>query len=240
MRFPACLRSLLLAVALVSPARAADAIKIMPLGDSITQGNTKQDSYRRPLWHKLTDAGYQVDFVGSEKSNFTGRPAHPDFDEDNEGHYGWTIPGVLEKLDGWLALNKPDIVLLHLGTNGKESGAEKAAELEQVIALLRKHNPKVVILLAQLITGGDINGLIPPLATKLNTPASPIILVDQSAGWEWQPGADTVDGCHPNERGEEKMAVKWFDALVKILPKPGKMRGDKNEGRTGEKPGKKK
>ncbi len=199
---------------------AADPITIMPLGDSITQGNTKQDSYRRPLWRKLTAADYHVDFVGSEKTNFTGHAANADFDEDNEGHYGWTIPGVLEQLDGWLEQNVPDVVLLHLGTNGAESGAEKAASLEKVIVTLRKHNPKVVVLLAQLCSGGDVNALIPALAAKLKTQQSPIIVVDQAQGWEWQAGADTVDGCHPNERGEEKMAQKWYDALTKVLPKP--------------------
>jgi acyl-CoA thioesterase-1 len=212
--------AVLLLSAIAAGLMAAEPVKIMPLGDSITQGNTTADSYRRPLWHKLVDAGYHVDFVGSEKTNFTGRPAHPDFDEDNEGHYGWTIAGVLEKLDGWLGQNNPDIVLLHLGTNGKEPAAEKLGQLEQVVALLRKHNPKVVVLMAQLITGGEINQGIPGLVKKLNTAQSPVILVDQSAGWEWEAGKDTVDGCHPNERGEEKMATKWFDALAKILPKP--------------------
>ncbi|HYE06389.1 MAG TPA: hypothetical protein VEL07_12820 [Planctomycetota bacterium] len=133
------MRLLLLLVSLSVPGspHAAEAIRIMPLGDSITQGNTQQDSYRRPLWHKLAAAGYHVDFVGSEKTNFTGAAAHPDFDQDNEGHYGWTIPGILERLDGWLAQNVPDVVLLHLGTNGNESGIEKAAGLERVIATLR-------------------------------------------------------------------------------------------------------
>jgi lysophospholipase L1-like esterase len=213
----------LLLLALIAPvAAAADPapVKIMPLGDSITQGNTAQDSYRRPLWHKLVDAGYRVDFVGSEKTNFTGHAAHADFDEDNEGHYGWTIGGVLEKLDGWLGQNNPDIVLLHLGTNGKESTADKLAGLEQVVVTLRKHNPKVIVLMAQLITGGDINQGIPPLAKKLSTKQSPVIVVDQATGWQWEAGKDTVDGCHPNATGEEKMAVKWFDALTKILPKP--------------------
>jgi lysophospholipase L1-like esterase len=216
------LHRLAILVLLAAAVAAADqvAVKIMPLGDSITQGNTSQDSYRRPLWHKLVDAGYHVDFVGSEKTNFTGHAAHADFDEDNEGHYGWTIDGVLEKLDGWLGQNNPDIVLLHLGTNGKESAADKLAGLEKVVGLLRKHNPKVIVLMAQLITGGEINQGIPPLAKKLSTPASPVIVVDQASGWEWEAGKDTVDGCHPNERGEEKMAVRWFEALTKILPKP--------------------
>lgn len=86
------------------------------------------------------------------------------------------------------------------------------------------------MLLAQLCTGGEVNALIPALAKKLETAGSPIIVVDQATGWEWQAGADTVDGCHPNERGEEKMATRWYDALTTVLPKPAaaaKTRGKK-------------
>ncbi len=38
--------------------------KILPLGDSITQADFNYNSYRRPLWHLLNEAGYSVDFVG--------------------------------------------------------------------------------------------------------------------------------------------------------------------------------
>ncbi len=202
---------------------AADPVKIMPLGDSITQGNTQQDSYRRPLWHKLKDAGFTVDFVGSEATNFTGHAAHPDFDEDNEGHYGWKITGVLPKLDEWLDKNTPDIVLLHLGTNDQDKAPVILANLEQVIVKLRTHNPKVTVLFAQLITNwgelAEVNKAIPDLAKKLTTDQSRIIVVDQASGFIY-PG-DSVDGCHPNAVGEEKMAVKWFDALKPLLSKPG-------------------
>ncbi|MBD3346802.1 MAG: hypothetical protein GF401_17230, partial [Chitinivibrionales bacterium] len=61
------------------------AIKIMPLGNSITSGDTYYNSYRRPLWHMLDSAGYEVDFVGTLTENFRGPPPNPDFDMDHEG-----------------------------------------------------------------------------------------------------------------------------------------------------------
>jgi hypothetical protein len=159
MAFRLCVLLLLCGLWLVLP--AADPVTIMPLGDSITQGNKTQDSYRRPLFHKLKDAGYSFRFVGSEKSNFTGAPPHPDFQQDNEGHYGWKITDVLPKLDGWLGQNNPDIVLLHLGTNdnGQPNRTPDAilADIESMIDIMRKHNPKVKVLLAQLMTNwGDL------------------------------------------------------------------------------------
>ncbi len=38
-------------------------IKILPLGDSITQGGRGFASYRRNLWFLLQDAGYKVDDI---------------------------------------------------------------------------------------------------------------------------------------------------------------------------------
>ncbi len=94
----------------------ANPIKIMPLGDSITQGIASgvadeefQVSFRKALYDKLKAAGYVVDdeiFVGTL---FSGESV-PDFDPDHEGHPGWRAdeivngrPGSGEgKLSEWL------------------------------------------------------------------------------------------------------------------------------------------
>ena len=77
----------------------------MPLGDSITQGNTKHNSYRRPLWIELRKAGYNVDFVGSTRENFKGLSPLSDFDPDHEGHWGWRVDEALERIDGWMRIS---------------------------------------------------------------------------------------------------------------------------------------
>ncbi len=111
--------------------------RIMPLGDSITDGKYDQydpdgsntgarAGYRKPLWDALTTAGYRVDFVGSTANGPGGG-----FDRDDEGHSGirtqayndgylWDgsdPKGVAEHIDGWLRQDPADIVLLHIGTN---------------------------------------------------------------------------------------------------------------------------
>ena len=49
-----------------SPLQKSNAtVKIMPLGDSITQSSTGLNSYRYYLWHLLLNHGYHVDFVGA-------------------------------------------------------------------------------------------------------------------------------------------------------------------------------
>ena len=42
-------------------------IRVMPLGDSITEGTQVPGGYRIGLWQRLAAAQYRVDFVGSEE-----------------------------------------------------------------------------------------------------------------------------------------------------------------------------
>lgn len=58
-------------------------VRVMPLGDSITEGTQVPGGYRIGLWQRLSAAGYRVDFVGTQ---FNG-PATLG-DHDHEGHPG--------------------------------------------------------------------------------------------------------------------------------------------------------
>ena len=207
------------------------ATRIMPLGNSITQSYTGYDSYRRPLWHRLKNAGYPVDFVGSQQSNHNGPPAHPDFDLDHEGHSGWRADQLLGSIGSWAGTYRPDVVLMHAGSNDmfqSQSVSSTITELGQIIDRIRAANPNVKILLAKLILPTEwygrlarvkaLNDAIPALVAQKHTTQSPVILVDQSAGFD--AAADTFDGVHTNVSGENKMAARWYEALTQILPKP--------------------
>ena len=209
-------------------------IKIMTLGDSITQAENGQNSYRKELWEQLTVAGYNVDFVGSENrnkdnNNFEDRS----FDPDHEGHWGWRIDEIINgrggqgKLSDWLTGYTPDVALIHLGSNDaiqNNSAISSVEELNQVIDILRQDNPNITIFLSQLIPAVDggfndriqqLNSLIPGIVAGKNQGNSPVILVDQNSGFN--ANTDTYDGVHPNDAGEAKMAQKWFDALKDYL-----------------------
>src|SRR4051794_5327790 len=56
-------------------------VRVMPLGDSITEGTQVPGGYRIGLWQRFTTNGNRVDFVGSQ---FNG-PARLG-DPDPEGH----------------------------------------------------------------------------------------------------------------------------------------------------------
>jgi acyl-CoA thioesterase-1 len=212
----------------VSASHKANAVKIMPLGDSITQSDSTHNSYRRKLWKKLQSEGYNVDFVGSQTNhNLWATPPDPDFDLDHEGHWGWRADQILEKIDKWAGSYLPDIALIHLGHNDIFHGnsvQSTVSELEQIIDILRRHNAKVTVLLAQLIPTHpqslsiqELNAKITELAESKSTLTSPVIVVNQWKGFDAP--SDTYDGVHPNESGEEKMATRWYEAIAKILQK---------------------
>lgn len=203
-------------------------LRIMPLGDSITEAFSGWASYRYFLWRMLNDeAGLNVDFVGSKRGVRNGSPKYSNFDQDHQGHWDWTTDRVLRNLDPWVQAHTPDLVLLHLGSNDlfRDHGVESTlSEIEQIIGIFRKHNPNVGILLAQIIPSGripgtiqDFNSKIPVLAERLSQPNSPVIVVDQ---WtQFWVRSDTRDGVHPSESGETKIAQRFFNGITEYLSK---------------------
>ena len=198
--------------------------KIMPLGDSITASVTGQHSYRYYLWHLALDKGYRIDFVGSQHGVSDGPPASTDFDMDHEGHAGWRADQILTQIQGWATAVSPDFVLIHLGTNDLcqgQSAESTVGDVGSIIDVLRTVNPKVEILLAQIIAttfGCGIpafNAQLPALVSAKTSSDSPIVLVDQYTGFD--PATMTWDGLHPNAQGESQMADRWFAKLAPML-----------------------
>lgn len=172
----------------------------------------------------LKEAGYNIDFIGSHRDFVGYVPKHYlDFDMDHEGHWAWEAGEINLKLAGWLQNYTPDIVLLHAGTNDfyiNQDNESTASEIANMIGKLRTKNPNVVILLAKLIPMRDkdtqsINTAIHRMGRLLNTPRSPIVIVDHYSGFSAH--TDNHDNYHPNIEGEKKMARRWFYALTPYL-----------------------
>lgn len=217
--------------------------RILPIGDSITQGDNSHNTWRRPLWQSLTNAGFSVDFVGSTNRHYAGPgnpgslPPSPDFDLDHEGHWEFTADALAAALPGWLTnYPPPDIALLHAGTRDcilNEPMTNTVLELKAIIDILRGRNPRIAILLAKLIPTTlqqnanvtNLNAQLDGLAASKTTPASPVIIVDQYTGFNATD--DTWDGIRPSFSGETKMAQKWFTTLRVVLQPPRLTRIDK-------------
>ena len=225
---------------------AAAATRIMPLGDSITWGyesgesfETRQTSYRKALWEKLVDAGYDIDFVGSLIS---GEDVFDD--PEHEGHNGWRDDQIVNgnpiypdagKLNEWMADYEPDIVLLHIGTNGLDPSPD---DVEDILDEIDNYSLETWVILARIINRIDhvcpnnsattiFNDNVEAMAQdRIDTLGDKIKIVDMECGaginyLEYSSG-DMWDDLHPFQYGigYAKMADEWFSALEQILPDP--------------------
>ena len=228
----ALLAALLVAVTcgVTLPAMSETApVRIMPLGDSITAG---PGCWRALLWHHLQTAGYtNIDFVGSVPDG--GCNYGFSYDGDNEGHGGYAATGIADQnqLPPWLDAARPDIVLMHLGTNDMWGGYIPTdtvlAAYTKLIGQMRANNPNMKIIVAQIIPMNPsscstcaasvkaLDNAIPGWAAGLTTAQSPIVVVDQWSGFDT--ATDTVDGVHPNDTGFQKMADRWYPPLAQVL-----------------------
>ncbi|GGL06546.1 hypothetical protein GCM10012284_46020 [Mangrovihabitans endophyticus] len=201
-----------------TPARGAGRpVRIMPLGDSITAGigTATYDSYRRDLYDRLVAAGVDVDFVGSQHAG-TGA------DNDHEGHSGWTIARIAGNVDGWLRRYRPDVVLLHLGTNDMRSDQRARGAQDRFAVLIRRirHQvPGAQIMVAKLIGSSKeanqrrIDTFNDALTDIVRAAGARVHLVDQSSVH----GLSMRDTLHPNDYGAAQMAWNWYRALEPVL-----------------------
>lgn len=119
----------------VCPAQAESngGVRVMPLGDSITDGVDVPGGYRIKLWQLMVAGGYTVDFVGSRSNG----PAEL-FDHDHEGHPGWRIDQLDANVVGWLQNADPRTILLEIGTNDVNQDYDLANAPARLSALIDK------------------------------------------------------------------------------------------------------
>lgn len=145
-------------------------------------------------------------------------------DNNNEGHSGATIAEV-GKFTTTSLLMRPNVVLLHAGTNDlnravnpgwEQAPTRLAALIDQIIATC----PDAVIMVAQIVPSTDpatqariekFNSAIPGLVSQRVDRGRHVMAVDM---FNAVTTADlSSDGIHPNDGGYMKMANAWFAAL---------------------------
>lgn len=233
-------RPFLLVIALIlsSLAHAADGqrVKILPLGDSWTSGHLGHVSYRYDLWFDLSEAGFDVDFVGdlTETYHQVQLELYPryltDFDRDHSGYWGYETYQLVDIAAEVASSRQPDIVLLWAGGNdiyyqGGAAAMSVRFGLRDTIEALRSAVPGVTILLGKLAPFltpepeyiDSVNEVIEQLASELDTAESPVLLVDHHTGFDIETMTQG-DKAHHNRTGEAWIAANWFEKLASILP----------------------
>jgi len=198
-------------------------IKIMPLGDSITygQGSSTGGGYRFQLWNNLRALGFPIDFVGSLQTG----PAS--YDRDNEGHPGWKINQIAAKIVNWLMTYRPQIILLHIGTNDfvkNDDPTQAPARLSRLLELITTTLPAATVIVAQILPlprsarfNAEVvayNATIPRIVQTDVAQEKHVQYVDM---YHAVPPSMLPDQIHPNDAGYALMAKVWLHALLPLL-----------------------
>jgi len=230
--------------ALTLTARAqVNTVKIMPMGDSVTaRGSSPESSYRYWLYKDLQDAGFNnFVFVGNQNGVSDGAPANSDFDQHYEGggpnNDAWSSADGVNAAPS-AARSRPDFLILDLGSNDIIYDIDPAttqANLQAIIEDFAAANPNIIVLLAKptpfavdpVATSQEKKlerkqqSQLATIATKVGKAEKQsginVIVVNQFGGYNVK--TDTKDGTHPNVRGEQKIARKYFTVLKKYMKK---------------------
>jgi lysophospholipase L1-like esterase len=165
----------------------------------------------------LARDGVQVDMVGSKSDGPDSVP-----DRDHEGIGGLTLEGMKPRVAGWVRQARPDIILLHMGTNDllRGASAEEAAELlEGVLTEIAEASDAHVIVAGVWGQRGDVRtreeferlGAIAVAGVREGghsvrfVDATGLLNSDQLA-----------DGLHPNAAGYRAIAEMWEREILDI------------------------
>jgi len=210
-------------------------LRVMPLGDSITYGSGAGGGYRAPLYQLLTNAGYSVDFIGTQTGNGTASLPDP----NHEGYPGAFISDIDDSLLGIFgAVVQPDIILLLIGVNDYLQNEETSLatnRLEALVVRLATNWPNVKIIV------GSLTEVSEPLNTQIQTTFNTFLpsICERQRGLRRQvyftdmhsavPLADMPDQLHPNQLGYRKMATNWFTSIQGLLDLDGDGMSNRDE-----------
>ncbi len=228
-------------------AAANGAVKIMPLGDSITFGMGDDGGYRKYLDYFLDQKGFtNVDFVGpegSDSASFTYQGKTVTYDDNHAGYSGYAIMdqsggwfgglhGILETMQGgdYIRTYSPDIILLQIGTNDVTFGYLDGSEerLHTLLDYLLANMPANGAIFFTTIpdmgdTGwGSSNANIASYNEIVKKVANEYAgkgknVIFADIHSTIDASTDLGDSVHPNAKGYEKMGRYWAEILTPYL-----------------------
>jgi lysophospholipase L1-like esterase len=155
------------------------------------------------------------DFVGSVQSGDME-------DRDNEGHPGKRIDEIARFADCSVEALRPNVVLLHAGTNDINQNYQldtAPTRLRGLINQVLEDAPETTVLVAKIIPATKpgmqanidrYNAAIPGVVEQLRAEGKRVRLVDAASALT----PEDVNGAHPDDTGYHKLSEVWADGLV--------------------------
>ncbi|KAF2162338.1 carbohydrate esterase family 3 protein [Zasmidium cellare ATCC 36951] len=204
-------------------------LRLLPLGDSITEGRFGQgnNGYRLNLRNQLLQSGYTVDFIGS-LSDGEDNP-----DGEHEGHGGFHIKEIQAKiLENGILNQHPNLILLHAGSNDltwlfgwlppQDPYEETPQRFESLLDTILCECPDAVLLMGQIVDNKEYNAS--QRIQGFNKKVEIIAEQRRASGFKVQAvdhfgvSGDLIqpDFIHPTDGGYEHMANQWFHAIQNL------------------------
>lgn len=188
---------------------------------SITAGfpGNPSNGFRKRLLENLEAKGNAIKYIGSLSDGDFGNTLH-------EGHGGKKIKEISSLADKTLG-ERPNVVLLHAGTNDLGDGGDLVAaahDIDDLIGKIATKCPDAAVMVARILhTRGDhpalevstlsFNNLLYGIVQKGAREGQHIYLVDQYTAI---PQSDLADNFHPIPEGYTKMGDVWNLALQQV------------------------
>jgi len=214
----------------------AEALRIMPVGASLTRGLnasetvpiTENGGYRTELFKLFEAAGIPLNYVGSLSTG--GSPELPD--NQHEGVRGVEIDYFLPIIGERIEIFNPDVVTLLVGTNDARATDTAEVMVQQLGALMdaiagHPYRPKLIVATLPPIDPANptntpeaiakiaaYNAAIPDLVAQKQAAGLDVHLADMGALTLEDISDVPLDaGLHATPAGYAKMAGIWFQAL---------------------------
>lgn len=204
--FKRVLVGIFLAIAFLTPASAGDArpIRILAFGTSLTEGFGLPPGTEFPvvLERRLRQAGFDVAVV-------------------NAGVSGDTSSDGLSRLE-WSLADRPDAVILEMGSNDALRGIDPALTEKNIAAMLgRLKAAHVPVLLLGMKAPRNLgpeyarafDSLYPKLAKEFGVLFYPFVL----DGVAMNPRLNQADGMHPNPEGVKRIVGEMLPYAEKLI-----------------------
>ena len=192
------------AISLFGGSIAAEPLRILALGDSLTAGYglDTDDGFPSQLQRKLISMGFSARVL-------------------NGGVSGDTSAGGLARLD-WALADRPSHAIIELGANDGLRGLDPGAMRANLDAIIRRlHGADIAVLLTGMRAPPNLgrtyesafNEVFPELAEKHNVVFYPFFLSGVAA----RPALNLADGIHPNRDGVAIIVDRIAPYVVRLL-----------------------